>query len=85
MGENWASRELNPLMRSRLWKHTVVFITWDDFGGFYDNVPPSRRNLISLGPVFLRLSSLHTPDPVTSIIAPTVLVPSCVTSKISFA
>ncbi len=22
------------------WKDTVVFVTWDDWGGFYDHVPP---------------------------------------------
>ena len=22
------------------WNTTAVFLTWDDFGGFYDHVPP---------------------------------------------
>lgn len=50
VGENWVVHELNALMRSRLWRHTVVFLTWDDFGGFFDHVPPPRMNALSLGP-----------------------------------
>ncbi len=49
-GENWTVRVLNALMRSREWPHTAVFLTWDDFGGFYDHVPPPRYNLLALGP-----------------------------------
>jgi phospholipase C len=50
VGQNWVVKELNALMRSPMWKHTVVFLTWDDFGGFYDHVPPPRLKPISLGP-----------------------------------
>jgi phospholipase C len=50
VGENWVVHELNTLMRSPEWKSTVVFLTWDDFGGFYDHVPPPRLNAIALGP-----------------------------------
>ena len=41
-GENWTVRQLNALMTSPLWQHTAVFMTWDDFGGFYDHVPPPQ-------------------------------------------
>lgn len=27
-------------MASSSWASTAVFLTWDDFGGFYDHVPP---------------------------------------------
>jgi len=27
-------------MKGPDWNSTVVFITWHDFGGFYDHVPP---------------------------------------------
>jgi phospholipase C len=49
-GENWVVSQLNALMQSRYWGSTVVFLTWDDFGGFYDHVPPPRLNFIALGP-----------------------------------
>jgi phospholipase C len=29
-------------MRSDLWWTTAIFLTWDDWGGFYDHVPPPR-------------------------------------------
>jgi phospholipase C len=49
-GENWTVGMLNALMRSPEWNSTVVFLTWDDFGGFYDHVPPPRLDYISYGP-----------------------------------
>lgn len=49
-GQNWVVRQLDALMRSPLWKSTVVFITWDEFGGFYDHVRPPHINGLSLGP-----------------------------------
>jgi hypothetical protein len=27
-------------MRSKAWSSTAIFLTWDDWGGFYDNVKP---------------------------------------------
>ncbi len=50
LGENWTVRHLNALMESKYWKNTVVFLTWDDFGGFYDHVPPPHFDEMGLGP-----------------------------------
>ncbi|MBV9282133.1 MAG: hypothetical protein JOZ41_18795 [Chloroflexi bacterium] len=50
LGENWTVRQLNALMQSPYWSSTLVVLTWDDFGGFYDHVPPPRYDYISLGP-----------------------------------
>lgn len=49
-GENWVVRQIDALMRSPLWTSTVVFMTWDEFGGFYDHVRPPLVNGVSLGP-----------------------------------
>jgi phospholipase C len=49
-GENWTVRMVNAIMQSPDWKHTAVFITWDDFGGFYDHVPPPHVDLYGYGP-----------------------------------
>ncbi|MGH3118581.1 MAG: phospholipase C [Gaiellales bacterium] len=49
-GENWTVQHLNALMRSKYWPTTVVIITWDDFGGFYDHVPPPHLDVMGLGP-----------------------------------
>jgi phospholipase C len=50
LGEDWTVRMINSIMASRYWKNTVIFLTWDDFGGFYDHVAPPRQDAISLGP-----------------------------------
>jgi phospholipase C len=42
-GENWTVHKLNLLMKSEYWKDTVVLFTMDDFGGWYDHVPPPRK------------------------------------------
>jgi phospholipase C len=49
-GENWLVDQLNALMRSKYWDTTAVVVTWDDFGGFYDHVPPPHIDLYGLGP-----------------------------------
>jgi hypothetical protein len=37
-------------MRSKDWPSTLIVLTWDDFGGFYDHVPPPALDMLSLGP-----------------------------------
>jgi phospholipase C len=49
-GENWTVRQLNAIMKGPDWNSTVVFVTWDDFGGFYDHVPPPEIGKSTLGP-----------------------------------
>ena len=49
-GENWAVDILNQVMSSRYWSSTAVVLTWDDFGGFFDHVPPPHVDLYGLGP-----------------------------------
>ncbi len=49
-GENWTVQQLNAVMQGPDWNSTVVFLTWDDFGGFYDHVPPPVVGPYSLGP-----------------------------------
>jgi hypothetical protein len=50
LGENWTVREINAIMQGKDWPSTMIVLTWDDFGGFYDHVAPPRRNYISFGP-----------------------------------
>jgi phospholipase C len=49
-GENWAVSTLNQIMQSPYWRSTAVVMTWDDFGGFFDHVPPPHVDLYGLGP-----------------------------------
>jgi phospholipase C len=48
-GQNWTIEVVNALMRSPAWKDTLLVVTWDDFGGFYDHVPPVRLDDYGLG------------------------------------
>ena len=50
LGENWTVKQLNAVMQGPDWNSTVVFVTWDDFGGFYDHVPPPVLDNFSMGP-----------------------------------
>lgn len=49
VGENWTIRQIQAIMRSPFWRSTAIVLTWDDFGGFYDQMPPPRVNDFSLG------------------------------------
>lgn len=48
-GENWTVHILNALMRGSDWSSTALFLTWDDFGGFYDHVAPEKVDSYGLG------------------------------------
>ena len=37
-------------MNSSFWNSTAIFISWDDFGGFYDHVAPPQLDAWGLGP-----------------------------------
>jgi phospholipase C len=41
---------LNAIQRSEAWPNTAVVIVWDDFGGFYDHMPPPHYDIMGLGP-----------------------------------
>jgi phospholipase C len=49
-GENWTVDQLNAVMRGPDWDTTAIFVTWDDFGGFYDHVPPPTADQFGFGP-----------------------------------
>ena len=49
-GENWTVQQVNAVMQGPDWNSTVIFITWDDWGGFYDHVPPPAEDELGLGP-----------------------------------
>ncbi|MGH2806592.1 MAG: phospholipase C [Actinomycetota bacterium] len=50
MGENWTIHHVNAIMRSEYWDKTAIIILWDDFGGFFDHVPPPHYDIMGLGP-----------------------------------
>ncbi|HLY25136.1 MAG TPA: alkaline phosphatase family protein, partial [Aggregatilineales bacterium] len=40
MGQAYVTGLINTLMQGPEWNSTAVFISWDDWGGFYDHVVP---------------------------------------------
>ena len=46
---DWLTEVVNALIESDAWRHTALFITWDEWGGFYDHVPPPVVDDIGLG------------------------------------
>ncbi|GIV00719.1 MAG: hypothetical protein KatS3mg014_2334 [Actinomycetota bacterium] len=46
---DWLTDVVNAVIRSDGWEHTALFITWDEWGGFYDHVPPPEVDDIGLG------------------------------------
>jgi len=41
-GQAYVTRLINAVMRGPDWKSTAIFLTWDDWGGFYDHMIPPR-------------------------------------------
>jgi phospholipase C len=48
-GERWSAAVINAVMESPLWKDTAIFLTWDEWGGFYDHVVPPKVDQFGLG------------------------------------
>jgi phospholipase C len=48
-GQNWVTQVVNAVMQSPMWEHTAIFITWDEWGGFYDHVVPPKVDDLGLG------------------------------------
>ena len=39
-GQTYVTGLINTIMRSSDWDSTAIFLSWDDWGGFYDHVVP---------------------------------------------
>ena len=46
---NWVMDVVDALMKSDLWESSALFLTWDEWGGFYDHVPPPQIDQVGLG------------------------------------
>jgi phospholipase C len=49
-GPDWVANIVNAIGKSPYWNSTAIFITWDDWGGWYDHVNPPK--LDPMGPGF---------------------------------
>jgi len=78
-GDDWLGRVASAVMHGPQWRSTVLFITWDDCGCFYDQVPPGtnpdgtrqgpRVPLVIVSPYARRAYTDTTPATFASILA----------------
>jgi phospholipase C len=40
LGQQYVTTLVNAVMQSSAWNSSAIFLSWDDWGGFYDHVPP---------------------------------------------
>ena len=48
-GQAYVTTVINALMRSPCWGSTAIFLSWDDWGGFYDQVAPPKVDELGYG------------------------------------
>lgn len=48
-GEQDVVSEINAVMASPYWNSTAIFVTWDDYGGWYDHVAPPQVDQYGYG------------------------------------
>jgi phospholipase C len=49
-GPDWVAAIVNAIGNSQYWNSTAIFISWDDWGGWYDHVTPTKVD--EMGPGF---------------------------------
>ncbi len=49
-GPAWVASVVNAIgSNTQLWNTSAIFVTWDDWGGWYDHVPPKKLDYDGLG------------------------------------
>ena len=48
-GPSWVASIVNAIGNSPYWSNTAILIAWDDWGGWYDHVPPTILNSYEYG------------------------------------
>jgi phospholipase C len=48
-GPPWVASLVNAVGESNYWNSTAIFVMWDEWGGWYDHVPPPRVDFDGLG------------------------------------
>jgi phospholipase C len=64
-GPSWVAQVVNAIGESPAWKSTAIIVLWDDWGGFYDHVPPPKLGR-SDGPGFRVPVIIVSPYPIVN-------------------
>jgi phospholipase C len=51
-GPSWVASIVNAIGQSSYWNSTAIVVVWDDWGGYYDHVPPPEPRNWQGGPGF---------------------------------
>jgi phospholipase C len=49
IGPQWVASVVNAIGESKFWDSTVIFVMWDEWGGWYDHVAPPHLDYDGLG------------------------------------
>jgi len=49
VGENWSVQQINAVMQGSDWSSTAIFLSYDEWGGFYDHVAPVSVDPLGYG------------------------------------
>jgi len=41
-GQKWVESVVSAIQDSKYWSSSAIFLSWDDYGGWYDHVPPPQ-------------------------------------------
>ena len=50
VGMQYVTDLINAVMASPYWSDCAIIVVWDDYGGFYDHVPPQQTDRYGFGP-----------------------------------
>jgi phospholipase C len=48
-GPQWVTAVVNAIGQGPSWNSTAIFVIWDDWGGWFDHVPPPQLDAMGLG------------------------------------
>ena len=48
-GPSWIASVVNAVGQSKYWNSSAIVVLWDDWGGWYDDVPPPQLDFRGLG------------------------------------
>ena len=48
-GQHFVTKVINAVMRSPDWSSSAIFLSWDDWGGFYDHLKPPTVDAMGYG------------------------------------
>ena len=80
-GQSYVTNLIDTIALGPDWKSTAIFLAWDDWGGFYDNVKPPNVDGADTASASPRWSSAPTPGVTTSTTSSSASTPTPSSSR----